>query len=504
MKTPSQDLFNFIHSMSSSEKRYFKKDTRDSNTLDLFDIINEMDSYDEEVVKNRLNDSSYAGNLKVHKNRLQQILLKNLRSFYEEKSAQSKIKVLIENSEIYIRKKLFDQALSQLDKAILLCDNYEEFELKLQALGIKSRLSSYFTELDSFEETPILEMEKCSRQIHNYIQHAIVNKKILHYLNTACIGKSSSENSTWINNLIEAEIIQKEEAPLSTIAERMYLHSQALLADTAGDLQKACALTKKNVERFEDNLYIVEEKNAQYLNTIINYLDLCSRLPGAVHEVERFVTKAEKHSSVYEHLMPSMLYVYISYAEALKHACNYQKLIAVYETKIKVLSENYFLEETYLALKAMAYCVEAYIATGDYDSAGEMIRNVLNAKNQLPIDLKYAVLILELMYHYDRSDFMFLDNLINAFQKKLKKSERNSLFAEKLLVLFKKLSASDISEHKSLLQLFRTSVSLHEEDPIYRQLDQLISLSVWMDAHIRKQPYLLLLKEKQRNLDLLS
>jgi hypothetical protein len=188
-----------------------------------------------------LKDSSYAGNLKVHKNRLQQILLKNLRSFHEEKTAQSRIKVLIDNCEIFLKKKLYDQALSQLDKAIQYCESYEEFELKLQALGIKSRLSSYFTELDALEQTPILEMELCSRQIQNYVQHAIVNKQILHLLNTNSLSKKE------LIDRVEAILNEnklKGQEPISSIAERMYLHSLALLSDIKGDLTAACQLTQ--------------------------------------------------------------------------------------------------------------------------------------------------------------------------------------------------------------------------------------------------------------------
>ena len=183
MKTPSLDLFNFIHAMSSAEKRYFKKDTRDSNTLDLFDIINEMEAYDEELVKNRLKDSSFAGNLKVHKNRLQQILLKNLRSFHEEKTAQSRIRVLIDNAEIFLKKKMFEQAVSQLDKAIQYCDLYEEPELKLQALSIKSRLSSNLTDFEHINHNVLTDMAFCARQIQNYIHLASINEKILLTIN---------------------------------------------------------------------------------------------------------------------------------------------------------------------------------------------------------------------------------------------------------------------------------------------------------------------------------
>ena len=495
MKTPSLDLFNFIHSMSSAEKRYFKKDTRDSNTLDLFDIINEMEEYDEELVKSRLKDSSYAGNLKVHKNRLQQILLKNLRSFHEEKTAQSRIKVLIDNCEIFLKKKLYDQALSQLEKAIQYCESYEEFELKLQALGIKSRLSSYFTELDALEQTPILEMELCARQIQNYVHHAIVNKQILHLLNTNSLSKKE------LIDRVEAILNEnklKGQEPISSIAERMYLHSLALLSDLKGDLTEACQLTQKIVDKFESNPFIVEEKNAQYLNCIIYYLDFCCRLPEARKEVEKYIEKAETHCSVYDHLQPNLLYVYFSYLECLRRERNFETITTLYELKIKTLISNFQLESTFLTAKSLLLIVEAYLANAQYELAGELIRKLLNIKQALPNDFMMAVHIIELLFHYNNFDFDFLEILIQSLQKKIRKLSIESRFLENLLNLFLKISKSNISEHKNLFQLYRTSLPTYSEDSYFKQLNNYIDFASWLDAQIRKQPYSLILKEKRR------
>jgi hypothetical protein len=495
MKTPSLDLFNFIHSMSSAEKRYFKKDTRDSNTLDLFDIINEMEEYDEDLVKSRLKDSSYAGNLKVHKNRLQQILLKNLRSFHEEKTAQSRIKVLIDNCEIFLKKKLYEQALSQLGKAIQYCESYEEYELKLQALGIKSRLSSYFTDLDAVEQTPILEMELCARQIQNYVCHAILNKQILHLINTSSLSK---------NELIERveamlnENKQKGLEPISSIAERMYLHSLAIISDLKGDLTTACKLTQQIVDKFESNPYIVEEKNAQYLNCIINYLDFCCRLPQARKEVEKYIEKAENHCSVYEHLQPNLLYVYFSYLECLRRERNFDTMTALYELKIKAIIANFQLEATFLAAKSLLLIVEAYFAKAHYDLAAELIRKLLNLKQAIPNDFVMAVHVIELLYHYEKFDFDFLEILIQSVQKKIRKLGIESRFLENLLNLFLKISNGNISDHKNLFQLYRTSLPTYSEDAYFKQLSNYIDFASWLDAQIRKQPYSLILKEKRR------
>ena len=69
MKTPKDNIFQLISSMSAAEKRYFKRHySSEKNMLtDLFDFINSMDEYKEEVVRQKFADNKLAKNLKVYK-----------------------------------------------------------------------------------------------------------------------------------------------------------------------------------------------------------------------------------------------------------------------------------------------------------------------------------------------------------------------------------------------------------------------------------------------------
>ena len=62
MKTPSDELFHLIRSLSPQEKRFFKlyamrKDVN-NNYLILFDTINKLDDYDERKVKEEFKKKS--------------------------------------------------------------------------------------------------------------------------------------------------------------------------------------------------------------------------------------------------------------------------------------------------------------------------------------------------------------------------------------------------------------------------------------------------------------
>lgn len=496
MKTPSTDLFRIIHAMTSAEKRYFKKDTKDSNTSDLFDIINDQDAYDEDLVKKKLKDESFAKNLKVHKNRLQQILLKNLRAYHEEKTAQSKIKVLIDNAEILLKKQLYDLAFPQLDKALKLCENYEEYELMLLVLGIQARMASYFKEMLPAEETPMVQMEKCAAIIQNYVQHALISKKILHFLNSETAEISVPEIFQYIHNLLEEEVEGKGREPLSPIAERMYLHSQALMYNAQGDFNRAYANTKEILRRFEENEYIIKEKNAQYFNCIVNHLNFCAR-NNRLKELESWVNKAQLHAKKHEHLIPNMIYVYSCFLEALRWVQQYSKIKAFFETDLEELIANYELKEEFITKATLVQAVEAYVALDEYDKVGDILLKLLDKKQKLPKDMLYSFYILELIYHFDQGDYMLIENMVAAHQKRIRRNNEHLPFFEAAIAFFKKISTTAIFEQKTYFQLHKTALPKYEEDGIFFTLSQFFRYDVWVEAHERKVKFARLLETKK-------
>jgi hypothetical protein len=93
---PSVELFKLIKSLSKSEKRFFKLSSSlqsgDKNYLKLFDFIEDLEVYDEELVKEMFKKEKFIKHLPSEKNHLYRLILKSLRSFYSEKSISSILK----------------------------------------------------------------------------------------------------------------------------------------------------------------------------------------------------------------------------------------------------------------------------------------------------------------------------------------------------------------------------------------------------------------------------
>lgn len=119
--------------MTPAEKRYFRRHyaPEDGQLIHLFEVVNHLEAYDEEYLKNRL-EPKVAKHLKVHKQQLHELLLKSLTSCHSKRGPLSKIRMWLEEADILAEKQLFQQAFDRLSKARLLCLQYEEYTYLLE------------------------------------------------------------------------------------------------------------------------------------------------------------------------------------------------------------------------------------------------------------------------------------------------------------------------------------------------------------------------------------
>lgn len=140
MKTVSDDLFRLIKSLSKSEKGYFKKYAAKNETgskqnyILLFDAIDTMSEYDEELLKKKLKNAAFAKQIPVYKVYLFNLILRSLSQISVVSDAGAKIKEYLENTRLLSSKALYKEALKQLKKAKELAVKYNNYILLLDAL----------------------------------------------------------------------------------------------------------------------------------------------------------------------------------------------------------------------------------------------------------------------------------------------------------------------------------------------------------------------------------
>ena len=180
--TPSTNLFDIIHSLTASEKRYFRIFSSThvigskNNYEKLFDAYSELpadEPYDEAAFKKKLSAKTWAKNFAVEKKVLEDILMKAMRAYNAEKSAEGALNDIIANVHFLYNKGLVNGANKELKKGIQLGEELENlpglivlYQLKLNLTRITQSPSDVQAANEDLEaETRILAMLDTERKV---------------------------------------------------------------------------------------------------------------------------------------------------------------------------------------------------------------------------------------------------------------------------------------------------------------------------------------------------
>lgn len=161
----STDLFELVQSMNPSEKRYFKVFTslhtmgEGNKYMQLFEIIEGQDAYDENFILEKLNTKQGASFSKMKKY-LYELILKAMRNYNNEKNGSHLINNAIDDTAILFDKGLHKQALKSLEKAEKIAEQYELISYQFLIKNWWQRLSFHLgNEQKSYGEEELQNLE---------------------------------------------------------------------------------------------------------------------------------------------------------------------------------------------------------------------------------------------------------------------------------------------------------------------------------------------------------
>lgn len=126
-------LYELVHSLTPSEKRYFKvylkrNSLKGSNNYELlFDKICKLTTYNGALLKQQLKGTSVEKNLSVTKHYLYEHILKSLEYFYYQSDIDKKLSSYKTQIKLLQDRGLYQQAKKLTDKALKLATTNERF-----------------------------------------------------------------------------------------------------------------------------------------------------------------------------------------------------------------------------------------------------------------------------------------------------------------------------------------------------------------------------------------
>lgn len=431
----TDELFELVKSLTSSEKRYFKifanrHVTNDENLyLELFNWIDEQEYYDEKLLKKAFEGSSLLKQLPVLKNYLKKNILKSLKNYTQYPSINAEVREAIEYIEILFKKRLFNQCEKLLKKALKLAEEHEHFnhllilynwEMKIaQELGNTAKMNDYL-EHKIFEQYSILDKIK---------DDLLTRKVAIQFIELyEKMGKPlTSNDTTQLKGFMENNKIIS--APLSHRSSRNYHIIQCIYNESIGNYEAVHHHSKALIDAYftiykhkiSPNAYDISDA----LFNIIKYalfLDLHEDVEKYSHYLEEhasIIPTKEKHkkTNATHRFIESQVYIALVKMNLEQLRIYTKALEKNIQQAAKSLIPNNLLYSYTLIYKS-------YFVQKEYETATFWIRNITQqSKDKVPENILIQAELFQLICQFEMENEEVVISIIRSLRRKFKKQK---------------------------------------------------------------------------------
>ncbi len=479
MKTPSDNIFKLIHSMTAAEKRYFKRHYSSDKSLltELFDFINSQNSYQEAQIKLHFNHSKLSKNLKVYKVQLFDLLLKSLTSHYNKKNVKSKIRIGLEEVELLLQKEFYDLGKVKLKKLKDLSIKYEVFSYIITILEIELNLSNYCaaTNITNQQDSTLKELSFYNKQLNRLNELQSLCGKLNHYQN--------NEKDIQKYELYLKRIKEEKKASLTSLKEKYFLNQAQAKLELILDQNhaKSCALHKENLELFDEHLHFKKVYSYYYFATLYNYLKSCCKIQD-FESIQKNIPELENLLSNTPSLFRNYLFLYFLrvYANYLQnqHALNIGQL----ESEIQAHIIKYKQESHPITTQIFIFYAHTFMILKKPARVQFYIRRLFVIVKNLSAEYNVYIEILELISHYESDDYQLMEKQIASIKRKAKKGNPLSPFNDYMLKFLSKLARLEIlKDRQELVSDFKKEMNHYHDDPVLKLLRE-YTLTNWLSS----------------------
>ena len=507
MKTPSDDLFQLIKSLSPSEKGYFIKFTsrgsvKVNNYILLFNAIAKQEIYDEEKVRKKLHIKSRTGTQNFSKDKayLHQIILESLNNYHKDNSVESRILKLLHQAEILYYKGLHSQSLALINKAKDLAISNEKFAELIPVL----RLESYIYKNNQEKTHEIYQEQKMAhKKSHNLLEFIYINHRCIAKMNQQGPPRSSTDYN--IEELFNSPLLENPDNALSFKANIGYYTAHGLHCHVKGDHPNLFKFHKMALTLYEDNPSKIAANQLGYLGALQNYLNSCILL-NKWKEIFEGVRKTSHLSGTNKRETESRIF-YIStyfpltafnamgkFKEGLLLSQQIEKACLPTRQELKKHSFNIIYEFSFYIVLSCNY-----FGRGDFKKALAWQNKMLNHPQLNSYNEYYSFTrIFLLIIHYElQNEELVISALISVYRSLIKK-QRLFKFEQAVIGFIRKMSKSNTPA--DLLNIFKKlSLELREisKDPFEKNAFLYFDFVSWVESKVQNRTLEEVIREKE-------
>ena len=455
MRTPSDDLFRLIKSLTPNEKRYFKiwsskhvvgKSNNYEKLFDAIDMLSDEAPYDEIAFKKTLRGKSYGKNLRDEKTNLKEILLKSMRVFHAEKTAEGRLSEMLQEIRFLYSKGLMDSCRSLIDKAYQQAVEYGQMETKLQLIRFMQ-----LTDVSAYDESRRAESKKWQEETDS-IMEMIEAERTVYYLREKLYffyyGKNMESHKEEVDEIfrIFTEMERSENIPLQSLSQ--ICNAKAVILESRNQNTAAADLYKALIQKWDENENMKAEYVARYENLIRNCLiqiwrsERFDEMPPLLEKLKAIQTSDPRFRS---HLMLQYWHLSVIYY------LNTEKYQEAYQL-LPELEKEFKEEDIKLSFQGRINLMRnisiLYLKNKDYTNLLKTINRIYETigKREEYSYILHDVKFLEFIAQYETGGIHILDNLIRNAQRFFKEKKLNSEYSDWLWKQMKLLAMTEYSK----------------------------------------------------------
>ncbi len=511
MEKKQPDLFRLIHSLTKSEKRYFKIYAsrhvigRENNYLKLFSAIEQQKEYDEDALRKQFRREKFARQLAVTKNYLYKLIMESMRMYHADKTPEAQIRSLIQDAEFFMDRMFRSQAARVIERAKKLVYQYEAFTYLPELMRLERRLMTTeeyagktAASMDEFSAEWRLAIER----INNLAQYWDLSARMfIIYLQH---GSARTEaDIRELKALMDSPLLTSEDAAQTFDAKEYFCHINGTYHFLQGDYINAHQFSRRHIELLEQQPDYVVHSPTRYLGRLSIYIFDSFK----IQRYDEFFAGMEKirnFRSLYPDAQGDRLEVELFKISTMLelYACielgdteKGLELAPAIEAGLERYGE--FIEAS-LLLSFRFNLASLYFIAGRYEDALTRTNALLNS-GQFDIreDIYGFLRVFNIILHYELGNDDLLEYLLKSTYRYLYTRNKIFKFESIALRLIRKLTTRRAG--RDLLPIFR---ELREEllpladDPYERKAFECIDVVSWLDSKIEGKPLVEVIRRK--------
>lgn len=507
----SDHLFTLIKSLSKPEKRYFRIFTSGSgsgaktNYLLLFDAMDKLESYDEDLLKQKFKKKAFVHRFSLTKNRLYSTILRSLDAYYSKSSIDAELRRLLHSVELLYKKSLYDQSYKMLRSAKRLAYKSEKNTILIEILNWEKMLieKDNYEGISTKEIDAILDEDKrIAKFIQVYNEYWNVKSHLFNILFRK--GKArSQEDIEKFKQLIDHTLLNREESELFTQSRYLYFHIYSAFYFGTGDYLKCYEFLEKNIQLIEKNFALFKEEPNTYVSVLTNAIYVGMQLKR-FDEAFLYLKKLRK--------VPDKLVINSNenldirlFNSAYSIELTLYALTGEFEQGLKIIPEveaglQKYHHKMSSVRKASFYFSIAilYFGTGDYSRSLKWINELLN---NITIDesedIHCFAQLLNLIIHLELGNKTLIPHTLKSVSRYLETRNRVYKFETAMLQFIGEVLKADEEEDER--EMYTTLVEALKplaKDPFESTALEQFDFMSWAESKVQGRPFKEIVREK--------